>query len=345
LATGALSGNSFFGTQGSDLVQFQSPYGVAVDTAGDIYVADTYNHRIQKFTPAGGSLVSVGEVGSEAGQFFQPKGLCVDGDGLIYVAEGNHRVQIFNAGLTYVTNFGSSGSAVGEFISPSGVQLGVAGRLVVADQGAHRVQLFASNHVALAAYKPPAGESGSLPGQLKLPQGVWPMPDGNAIYVADTRNHRVQLLNMILDGDGDGMNDAWEDANGDCLDSSVADGDGDADGDGLSNVGEYRAGTDPCATDSDGDSAGDLWEMRNGYDPLKDDFDGVFLTDLAVPGGHAVQWNVDTGRVYRIEGAPDLLIPDWLPLTTITSPVDGLLTWTNAPAPTNDAYFYRIIKE
>ncbi len=345
LATGALSGNSFFGTQGSGSVQFQSPYGVAVDILGDIYVADTYNHRVQKLTPDGLSYGYIGEAGNENGQFFLPKGLCVDGDGLIYVAEGNHRVQIFDDTGAYVTNFGSSGSAVGEFISPSGVQLGVAGRLVVADQGAHRVQLFASNHVALAAYKPPVGERGSLPGQLWLPQGVWPMPDGNAIYVADTWNHRVQLLNMILDTDGDGMNDAWEDANGDCLDSSVADGDGDADGDGLSNVGEYRAGTDPCVVDSDGDFAGDLWEMRNGYDPLKDDFDGVFLTDLAVPGGHAVQWNVDTGMVYRVEGATGLLIPDWLPLSTITSSAEGLLTWTNAPAPTNDAYFYRIIRE
>jgi sugar lactone lactonase YvrE len=343
--TGALTGNSSFGVQGSGLLEFSQPFGVAVDSSGNIYVADTYNHRVQLFSSSGVPYgFTVGASGGD-GQLYMPKGLCVDGGGTIYVADGDHHVQIYDSSGTYVTNFGSGGSAVGEFISPSGVQLGVAGRLVVADQGAHRIQLFGSNYVALAAYKPPAGEMGTLPGQLWLPQGVWPMPDGNAVYVADTKNHRVQLLNMVLDADGDGMNDAWEDANGDCLDSSAADDNGDADGDGLSNVGEFRAGTDPCVADTDGDYVGDLWEMQNGYDPLQDDFDGVILTDLSAPAGHAVQWNVGTGAVYRIEGATDLLIPDWLPLTAITSAIDGLLTWTNAPPPTNDAYFYRVIRE
>jgi len=342
-ATGDLTGSGFFGTQGSGLAEFQSPYGIAVDSFGNIYVADTYNHRVRAFTSGG---VPQGlTVGTEGSQFFLPKGVCVDGGGMIYVADGNHHVQVFDGSGTFVTNFGAGGMAVGEFVSPSGVQLGVGGRLVVADQGADRIQLFASNYVALAAYKPPAGERGSLPGQLWLPQGAWPMPDGNAIYVADTWNHRVQLLNMILDADGDGMNDAWEDANGECLDSSVADGDGDADGDGLSNVGEYRAGTDPCEADTDGDYVGDLWEMQNGYDPMEVDFDGVILTDLSIPSGHAVQWNVGTGAVYRVEGATDLLIPDWVPLTAITSTIEGLLTWTNSPAPTNDVYFYRVFRE
>ncbi len=286
-----------------------------------------------------------GELGSEDGQFFHPKGICVDSDGDIYVADtSNYRVQMFDGAGTYVTNFGSSGTAVGEFNGPAGIQLGVEGRLVVADTGLHRVQLFASNHVALAAYKPPAGEQGSAPGQLYFPQGIWPMPDGNAIYVADTWNHRVQLLNMVLDADGDGMNDAWEDANG--LDSSDPnDGAGDLDGDGLSNVGEYRATTDPVDKDTDGDYARDLWEMQNGYDPLSFDFDGVFITDFNLSGGHIVQWTVVTGNVYRVDGSAGLESPVWMPLTTVTSSINGIQSWTNSPAPVDKSYFYRVIKE
>jgi len=343
-ATGVLTAGSHFGEQGIGSVEFNSPCGVAVDKSGSIYVADTYNNRVHKLTPGGLTYGTFGEAGSGDGQFFQPRGVCVDDDGLIYVADGNHRVQIFDDTGTYVTNFGSQGSAVGEFSSPAGIQLGVNGRLVVADTGASRVQLFASNYVALAAYKPPSGEQGSAPGQLWQPQGVWPMPDGNRIYVADTWNHRVQLLEMVLDADGDGMNDAWEDANG--LDSSdPTDGAGDPDGDGLSNVGEYRAGTDPSKRDTDGDFAGDLWEMQNSYDPLSFDYDGVFITGLDLSSDHVVRWTVVSGNVYKVEGSVNLSSPAWLPLTSVTSSFNGLQSWTNSPAPAEESYFYRVIKE
>ena len=73
---------------------------------------------------------------------------------------------------------------------------------------------------------------------------------------------------IISDLDSDGLLDSWELAQfGDITSNSS---DSDPDGDGLSNIGEFQAGTNPTAPDSDGDSLPDGWEVQNGLDPLVD---------------------------------------------------------------------------
>jgi tripartite motif-containing protein 71 len=74
--------------------QFQAPRGIAVDAHGFVYVADTGNDRIQKFSGDGAFIAKWGSLGAGDGQFNQPVDLAVDPDGVIYVAEeGNHRIQ------------------------------------------------------------------------------------------------------------------------------------------------------------------------------------------------------------------------------------------------------------
>jgi len=75
---------------------FKTATAVAVGPQGNIFVADFYNHRIQKFTAAGKFLVAFGSRGKNAGQFEGPTDVAVDADGNVYVVDlGNNRIEKF----------------------------------------------------------------------------------------------------------------------------------------------------------------------------------------------------------------------------------------------------------
>jgi DNA-binding beta-propeller fold protein YncE len=72
------------------------PHGIAVDKEGSVYVADTGNTRIQKFSTDGRFIAKWGSSSTADGQFNEPKSVAVDRLGRLYVADsGNHRVQVF----------------------------------------------------------------------------------------------------------------------------------------------------------------------------------------------------------------------------------------------------------
>ncbi|HJL51822.1 MAG TPA: NHL repeat-containing protein, partial [Arenicellales bacterium] len=80
-----------------DNAGFHKPYGVTVDPAGYIYVADTANYRIQKFSPRGKFIWSFGKKGAGPGQFNLPTNVQVDGFFRIYVADYyNNRIEVFD---------------------------------------------------------------------------------------------------------------------------------------------------------------------------------------------------------------------------------------------------------
>src|SRR5437762_516536 len=95
---------------------FNFPNGVATDAAGNVYVADAGNNRIQKFSSTGTYLTRWGSAGSGNGQFSYPSGVATDAAGNVYVAdEGNNRIQKFSSTGAYLTQWGSVGSDDGEF--------------------------------------------------------------------------------------------------------------------------------------------------------------------------------------------------------------------------------------
>ena len=108
-------------------------------------MADTGNHRIQRFTPEGRHLDGCGSPRqSERGEFDMPWGLTVDEEGDIYVADWrNDRVQKLTAAGEPLLVLGGSGDGDGEFNRPSGVAVDEHGDIYVADRGNNRVQLFA----------------------------------------------------------------------------------------------------------------------------------------------------------------------------------------------------------
>ena len=92
--------------------QFSSPWGIAFDPEGRVYVVDSANKRVQVFTPEGEFLLKWGELGRGPGQFDNPVGIAIDAQGAIYVSEiNNNRVQKFAFVDAAAGDEGGGGSA------------------------------------------------------------------------------------------------------------------------------------------------------------------------------------------------------------------------------------------
>lgn len=167
---------------------FASAVGVAVDAAGNVYVADTQNHRIKKLSSAGAVLGLWGTRGTGSGQFRFPEGVTIAPDGRVFVTDtGNHRVQVFDSGGTYLATWGGPGTAAGTFQTPTGIAADSNGNLYVSDTANGRIQKFSS----AGAYVATIGAPGVANGQLGGARGVAVDATG-FIYAADMNNRRVQ---------------------------------------------------------------------------------------------------------------------------------------------------------
>ncbi|MDQ2799341.1 MAG: NHL repeat-containing protein [Armatimonadota bacterium] len=172
-----------FGERGSGAGQFNFPTGIAVDSSGVLFVADSYNHRLQRITPNGG-VATIGGRGPGRGQFLSPQGIAVDAQQAFYVVEqGNNRVQKFSAHGVLELVFGKPGRGLGELQGPTGIAVAPeSGDIFVADTGNNRIQRFSREGRFLNI----VGAAGRLSG----PQAV--AVDASAsLYVADTFAQRV----------------------------------------------------------------------------------------------------------------------------------------------------------
>ena len=85
-----------WGSNGTGNGQFRYPNNIAVDSSGNVYVADSFNSRVQKFDSNGAFITKWGSNGPDDGQFSNPYGVAVDSSGNVYVAdEVNSRIQVF----------------------------------------------------------------------------------------------------------------------------------------------------------------------------------------------------------------------------------------------------------
>jgi len=124
---------------------FYEPWGIDVGPDGSVYVADTWNHRIQKFTPDGIFLNSWGYFGQAESIYamWGPRDVHVDQDGKVFVSDtGNKRILVFDQSGNAITEFGQAGYALGEFDEPVGIAASDTGRLFVADTWNQRIQEF-----------------------------------------------------------------------------------------------------------------------------------------------------------------------------------------------------------
>lgn len=174
------------GAPGSAPGQFAEPRGIASDSRGMLYVADTKNNRVQVFDANGGFVRALGSAGSADGQLKEPCGVAVAADGSVFVADTwNHRIARFSAEGAWL---GAVRDEERGFFGPRAVLLS-RDSLYVADTGNKRIVRFDKEGKKLNEW----GGDGSGPGQFVEPVGLAADAAGN-VYVADTGNHRIQVF-------------------------------------------------------------------------------------------------------------------------------------------------------
>jgi uncharacterized protein (TIGR03437 family) len=196
-AAGFLDGAALAGAQ------FNLPGGLAVDSSGKIYVADSANHRIRLIS--GGSVTTVagngngtyaGDTGAAtSASLYSPAAVAVDKSGNLYIADtGNHVIRKVSGGnISTIAGYpstagyqGDGGLAVGALLySPSGVALDSSGNVYLSDSGNNLIRKIDSSGNITAVF----GTKGTA-NALSNPTGI-AIDSSGAIYVSDTNNHRV----------------------------------------------------------------------------------------------------------------------------------------------------------
>ncbi len=166
---------------------FYGPRSVAVDKDDNVYVTDTGNKRVQKFSPEGRPLAVFGTPGKEKGQFAEPVGIAVTPGGEFLVADTwNRRVQRFNASFQYVGEFPVIGWVGNALLNKPYLAGDAEGTIWLTDPETHRILHYSGTGVLLNVY----GKFGSDLSSLNTPVGITTDALGR-IYVGDGGNSRV----------------------------------------------------------------------------------------------------------------------------------------------------------
>jgi DNA-binding beta-propeller fold protein YncE len=168
--------------------RFFVPEGLAVDGAGNIFVADGGNDRVMKFNSRGRFLRRLGKTGSFPGEVVQPWGVALAGSTVFVSDQGNYEIDRFGTNGGFRGALGSFGRQPGQFVHPYGVAATPGGEVVyVADYIRNKVIAYSGRGAFLAEF----GSSGRGRGQFLKPAGIARGPDGT-LFVADRCNWRVQ---------------------------------------------------------------------------------------------------------------------------------------------------------
>ena len=217
ISTVAGTGTSGYSGDGGPATsaQLHYPSGVAVDSSGNLYIADSYNYRIRKVAP-GGTISTLAGTGTQgysgdggpatSAKLDYPYGVAVDSSGNLYIADmRNYRVRKVAPGGTISTVAGTGTSGYSGDGGPatsaklsytSGVAVDSSGNLYIADEGNNRIRKVAPggtiSTVAGTGTSGYSGEGGpATSAQLNTPYGVAVDAAGN-LYIADTNNKRIR---------------------------------------------------------------------------------------------------------------------------------------------------------
>ncbi len=197
-----------FGGPGNQPGRFNEAWGIAVDDAQNVYVADTFNHRIQKFDAAGNLLTTWGRPGAtdQPGfgpdtQFFGPRDIAFDREGRLLVTDtGNKRVQVFDRDGNFITQFGGAGAGDGQLDEPVGIAVDANGNIYVADTWNRRIQVFDPNYRFLRSWSVAAWDESQMDAnELRaIDHKPYLAINGNTLFVSSPRT--AQVLGYTLTG-------------------------------------------------------------------------------------------------------------------------------------------------
>jgi hypothetical protein len=211
VATLAGSGSPGFADGAGTNASFNYPRNPAVDSAGNVYVADDGNNRIRKITPAGVVSTFAGQTTAGAfdatgtnATFNAPNGVAVDSSGNVYVADtiSNRIRKITSAGVvSTLAGNGSQGSSDGtgtnsSFYWPRGVAVDSVGNVYVADDTGVRIRKITPSGVVttLAGSSSGFSDGTGTNANFNSPRAITVNSEGTIIYISDTANNRIRKL-------------------------------------------------------------------------------------------------------------------------------------------------------
>ena len=227
VSTGEISTVAGNGTEGysgdggpATSAELNSPYDVAVDTSGNIYISDEYNYRIRKVTISTGVISTVAGTGTAgytgnngpatSAEISTPMGLVLDGTGNIYFVDwGNvviRKITASSGDISTVAGNGSEGysgdggpATSAQLYYPESVAVDATGNIYIADVVNNRIRKVTAStgDISTVAGNGTAGYSGdggvAISAELEYPYGV-AVDTANYIYIADNGNNRIRAV-------------------------------------------------------------------------------------------------------------------------------------------------------
>jgi DNA-binding beta-propeller fold protein YncE len=175
---------------------FGRPGGLALDQAGNLYVADVLKGMVEVFSSGGRHLKSLGSLLSVDGKFNHPSNVAVDAAGRIYVVDSfNFRVEILGLAGEAPSALGGLGDSAGSFARPRGISVDSQGHIYVADAAFDNIQVFHRNGDLLLVFGRPGKDSADT---FCMPAGL-AFDAADRLYVADSCAHQVKIFQFFAD--------------------------------------------------------------------------------------------------------------------------------------------------
>lgn len=172
--------------------QFQEPWGITVAADGRVYVADTWNHRVQVFDADGTFLTMWGTYGqsdSDSTLLYGPRDIAIDTSGHVLLTDtGNKRVMVYDQDGRFVHQLGGGGSGPGQFEEPVGIGVDGQGNIYVADTWNQRIQVFDPDYNYLWEWPVDAWYGESVVNKPFLA-----VDSAGRVYVTDPEGYRVAV--------------------------------------------------------------------------------------------------------------------------------------------------------
>jgi len=181
-----LQWGSFGQIDNGEFFQLES---ISVDDEGNVYVTDSGNARVQKFTSDGQFMGTWGVSGTDNGEFKKPTGIATYENNVYVVDTEQARIQVFDSTGKFLQSWGEFGSDHGELKKPTGIAISNDGVVYVADTENHRIQQFTTDGEFLSSF----GIFGLGDGKLRTPVDV--ALGENYIYVSDPGNYKIEKYN------------------------------------------------------------------------------------------------------------------------------------------------------